>query len=93
MKKPSREDVSKPKVEEYAYKKDFYRDPAVAADYDQHRFTTPRRQRRNVRKWRAIQRAIEEAAGSRAALEAMELDEMEELWQQVKLHRRQEGIE
>jgi len=62
MKKPSREDVSKPKVEEYSYKKDFYRDAAVAADYDQHRFTTPRRQRRNVRKWRAIQRAIEEAA-------------------------------
>jgi SAM-dependent methyltransferase len=62
MKKPSREDVSKPKVEEYSYKKDFYRDPAVAADYDQHRFTTPRRRRRNVRKWRAIQQAIEEAA-------------------------------
>jgi SAM-dependent methyltransferase len=62
MKKPSREDVSKPKVEEYSYKKDFYRDPAVAADYDQHRFTTPRRKRRNVRKWRAIQQAIEEAA-------------------------------
>ena len=29
MKKPSRDDVSKPKVDEYAYKKDFYRDPAV----------------------------------------------------------------
>jgi len=38
-------------------------------------------------------RAIEEAAGSRTALEAMELDEMEKLWQQVKLHRRREGIE
>jgi len=62
MKKPSRQDVSKPKVEEYAYKKDFYRDPAVAANYDQHRFTTPRRQRRNIRKWRAIRRALDEAA-------------------------------
>jgi SAM-dependent methyltransferase len=62
MKKPSREDVSKPKVEEYSYKKEFYRDAAVAADYDQHRFTTPRRQRRNVRKWRAIRRAIDQAA-------------------------------
>jgi len=62
MKKPSREDISKPKVEEYSYKKDFYRDAAVAADYDHHRFTTPRRQRRNVRKWRAIQRALDQAA-------------------------------
>ncbi len=38
-------------------------------------------------------RAIEDAAGSRDALEAMSLDEMEELWQQVKLHRRSEEIE
>jgi MazG family protein len=38
-------------------------------------------------------RAIEEAAGSRDALERMSLDEMEELWRQVKLHRRQEGDE
>jgi len=69
MKKPSRDDVSKPKVEEYAYKKDFYRDPAVAADYDQHRFTTPRRQRRNVRKWRAIHRALEEAGDVHSVLD------------------------
>jgi SAM-dependent methyltransferase len=69
MKKPSREDVSKPKVDEYAYKKDFYRDPAVAADYDQHRFTTPRRKRRNVRKWRAIQRALDEAGDVRSVLD------------------------
>ena len=61
MKKPSRDDVSKPKVEEYSYKKEFYRDAEVAADYDQHRFTTHRRLRRNVRKWRAIRRALEEA--------------------------------
>ena len=60
MKKPSRDDVSKPKVEEYSYKKEFYRDAAVAADYDQHRFTTPARKRRNVRKWRAIQKALAE---------------------------------
>ena len=38
-------------------------------------------------------RAIEEAAGSRDALEAMSLDEMEQLWQQVKLHRRSEVSE
>jgi len=35
-------------------------------------------------------RAIEEAAGSRAALEAMSLDEMEALWQQAK--HRQRGM-
>ncbi len=69
MKKPSRDDVSKPKVDEYAYKKDFYRDPAVAADYDQHRFTTPRRQRRNVRKWKAIQRALDEAGDVHSLLD------------------------
>jgi ATP diphosphatase len=38
-------------------------------------------------------RAIEDTAGSREALHAMELDEMEALWQQVKLHHRSEGIE
>jgi SAM-dependent methyltransferase len=60
MRKPSKDDVSKPKVEEYSYKKEFYRDAAVAADYDQHRFTTAGRKRRNVRKWRAIQKAFAE---------------------------------
>ena len=69
MKKPSRDDVSKPKVEEYSYKKDFYRDADVAADYDQHRFTTPRRQRRNIRKWRAIHRALDEAGDVRTVLD------------------------
>jgi len=38
-------------------------------------------------------RAVEAAAGSREALEAMPLDDMEALWQQVKAHRRREGIE
>jgi len=38
-------------------------------------------------------RAVENAAGSRAALEAMSLDDMEELWQQVKRRRREEGSE
>ena len=69
MKKPSRDDVSKPKVEEYAYKKEFYRDAAVAADYDQHRFMTPQRQRRNTRKWRAIQRALDRTTGVRSVLD------------------------
>jgi SAM-dependent methyltransferase len=69
MTKPSRDDVSKPKIDDYAYKKEFYRDAAVAADYDQHRFTTPRRQRRNVRKWRAIRRALELAGDVRSVLD------------------------
>jgi ATP diphosphatase len=38
-------------------------------------------------------RAIEQAAGSRGALEAMRLEEMENLWQQVKLRHRTEGEE
>ncbi|MDT8322362.1 MAG: MazG nucleotide pyrophosphohydrolase domain-containing protein, partial [Xanthomonadales bacterium] len=33
-------------------------------------------------------RAIEEAVGSREKLERMSLEEMEALWQQVKLHQR-----
>lgn len=36
-------------------------------------------------------RAIEEAAGSREALHAMELDEMEDLWRQAKLRHSKEG--
>ncbi len=69
MKKPSRSDVSKPKVEEYAYKKEFYRDVAVAADYDQHRFVTPARKRRNVRKWRAIKTALDQTTDVRSILD------------------------
>ena len=38
-------------------------------------------------------RSIEQAAGSREALHKMELDEMEALWQQAKLHHRKEGLE
>lgn len=38
-------------------------------------------------------RAVEKVAGSQAALQAMSLEEMEDLWQQVKQRRRKEGIE
>jgi len=69
MKRPSRKDVSKPKVEEYAYKKAFYRDAAVAADYDRHRFTTPERKRRNARKWRAIRRALDQCTDLQTVLD------------------------
>ena len=57
-KQPSRDDPSKPKAHGYAYKKQFYQSADVAADYDEHRFRTPKRQRRNARKWAAIQRAL-----------------------------------
>ena len=38
-------------------------------------------------------RAVEDAAGSRAALDRMALDEMEALWQQVKLRLRAENLD
>ena len=58
MAKPSRDDPSKPKAHGYAYKKQFYQSSEVAQDYDEHRFRTPKRQRRNARKWNAIQKAL-----------------------------------
>ena len=58
LKQPSRDDPSKPKAHGYAYKKQFYQSADVAADYDEHRFRTPKRLRRNARKWSAIQKAL-----------------------------------
>jgi SAM-dependent methyltransferase len=69
VKKPSRDDPSKPKQDGYDYKKRFYQSEEVAADYDQHRFTTPRRQRRNLREWEAIRRALAAAEGTRTLLD------------------------
>jgi len=69
MSHPTPDDVSKPKVDEYSYKKEFYRDAAVAAHYDRRRFATPKRQRRNVRKWRAIARALAETGGIERVLD------------------------
>ena len=57
-KQPSRDDPSKPKAHGYAYKKQFYQSSEVAADYDEHRFRTPKRMRRNARKWAAIEKAL-----------------------------------
>ncbi|MBC8025048.1 MAG: methyltransferase domain-containing protein [Steroidobacteraceae bacterium] len=62
-KPPSRDDPSKPKQHGYEYKKQFYQSSEVAADYDEHRFRTPKRQRRNARKWAAIQKALALANG------------------------------
>jgi ubiquinone/menaquinone biosynthesis C-methylase UbiE len=62
-KQPSRDDPSKPKQHGYEYKKQFYQSSEVAADYDEHRFRTPKRMRRNARKWAAIQKALALAGG------------------------------
>ncbi len=43
---------------DYDARKSFYRSKDVAEDYDRHRFKSKKRQRRNVRKWRAIQKAL-----------------------------------
>lgn len=57
--KHGRSDVSRP-IEErnYEYKKQFYQDDLVAADYDSHRFKSKRRAARNQSKWEAIQAAL-----------------------------------
>jgi ubiquinone/menaquinone biosynthesis C-methylase UbiE len=62
-KQPSRDDPSKPKSHGYEYKKQFYQSAEVAADYDEHRFRTPKRIRRNERKWAAIQKALALTSG------------------------------
>jgi ubiquinone/menaquinone biosynthesis C-methylase UbiE len=62
-KQPSRDDPSKPKQHGYEYKKQFYQSSEVAADYDEHRFRTPKRMRRNARKWSAIQKALALTSG------------------------------
>lgn len=57
--KPGRSDVSRPIEErDYEYKKQFYQDDSVAADYDSHRFKGKRRVARNQSKWEAIQSAL-----------------------------------
>ena len=69
MAKPSREDPSKPKEHGYAYKKQFYQSPEVAADYDEHRFRTPKRMRRNERKWNAICKALALTEGVKTVID------------------------
>jgi ubiquinone/menaquinone biosynthesis C-methylase UbiE len=68
-KQPSRDDPSKPKQHGYAYKKQFYQSSEVAADYDEHRFRTPKRMRRNARKWNAIQKALALADGVKTVVD------------------------
>jgi ubiquinone/menaquinone biosynthesis C-methylase UbiE len=68
-KQPSRDDPSKPKQHGYEYKKQFYQSSEVAADYDEHRFRTPKRQRRNARKWAAIEKALALANGVKTVVD------------------------
>lgn len=59
MRKRSKyDDPSSPLKYGIDYASRFYRSQSVAADYDFHRFSTPERQRRNARKWAAIERAL-----------------------------------
>jgi ubiquinone/menaquinone biosynthesis C-methylase UbiE len=68
-KQPSRDDPSKPKQHGYEYKKQFYQSAEVAADYDEHRFRTPKRLRRNARKWAAIQKALALTSGVKSVVD------------------------
>ncbi|HUP19310.1 MAG TPA: class I SAM-dependent methyltransferase [Gemmatimonadota bacterium] len=69
MRRPSREDVSRPRREGYAYKKEFYQSREVAEDYDFHRLGSPALQRRNRRKWTAVRAALTDAEGIRTVLD------------------------
>src|SRR5688572_10118823 len=69
MKKPGKEDPSRPREDGYEYKRDFYRSAAVADDYDFHRFSSPERQKRNARKWAAIRKALSATTGVRTILD------------------------
>jgi SAM-dependent methyltransferase len=69
MKKPGKSDPSRPREDGYDYKRDFYRSAQVAEDYDFHRFSSPERQKRNVRKWAAIRKALSLTQGVRVILD------------------------
>ncbi len=69
MKKPGKDDPSRPRKDGYEYKRDFYRSDSVADDYDFHRFSSPERQKRNVRKWAAIRKALAMTTGVRTILD------------------------
>ena len=69
MKKPGKSDPSRPQEGDYEYKREFYRSAQVAEDYDFHRFSSPERQKRNVRKWAAIRKALSLTSGVRTILD------------------------
>ena len=49
MKKPGKDDPSRPRKDGYEYKRDFYRSDSVADDYDFHRFSSPERENTRAR--------------------------------------------
>jgi SAM-dependent methyltransferase len=53
-------EVSKPGPLPYPAKRDFYRSAEVASAYDAERFIGPVKRRRNARKWKVIQTALDE---------------------------------
>ncbi|HZF15629.1 MAG TPA: class I SAM-dependent methyltransferase [Steroidobacteraceae bacterium] len=70
MRKRSKyEDPSSPLKYGIDYASQFYRSKAVAEDYDFHRFSTPERQRRNARKWAAIESALDYVGDVHAILD------------------------
>jgi len=69
MKKPGKSDPSRPREDGYEYKREFYRSAQVAEDYDFHRFSSPERQKRNARKWAAIQKALSLTSGVHTILD------------------------
>jgi ubiquinone/menaquinone biosynthesis C-methylase UbiE len=69
MKRPGKNDPSRPTKDGYDYKREFYRSDQVAEDYDFHRFSSPERQKRNARKWAAIRRALSQTTGVRTILD------------------------
>jgi len=69
LKKPSKDDVSRPREHGYKYKKKFYRSADVAQDYDFHRFGSEQRKKRDVRKWNTILAAIALTDGCESILD------------------------
>jgi len=67
---PRQADPSRPSpYADYDEIKRFYRDTGVAASYDDHRFGSRSRRRRDARKWRAVRRALELAGDVRTTLD------------------------
>ena len=68
--KPNREDVSRLRPGEgYDYSKQFYQSWDVAEDYNFHRWGTPKRAQRNLKKWKKILEAIALTGGVKSILD------------------------
>ena len=68
--KPSDADVSRlDRSADFRQAKEFYRDEAVARDYDFHRLGSRKRRRRDAREWRTILDALEHTEGVHTTLD------------------------